>query len=222
MKISGTNNLEFKSNIYVISPEAFYRLKKRMDKNPLCENITNWFIRPDIDVECFNGEKYWYAYRENVLCGSTDGIRTCTGGITIDKGKKAPLFWHILNCETNSQNLSLITDKIKGTNVFMIGAKKGSPYSVPNFEYIYNKVLSKSIPMTAFKGLSPFWEAHVAYSSINDTIYLCVSLSKNPYLYIKDLKGLKSVFDFVQISTKDKLKFLSPLQELILRYFKRI
>ena len=165
MRISFTNNLEFKSKIYVLSPEAFNHVKKRINKKQSCERIENWYIRPDLDVENFDGNKYWYAYRKNVDCGYTEGIRTCTGGIAVNKGKKAPIFWHVLNSETNKENLSIITNNIEGTNVFMVGAKNKYKNSFSNFHKIFMKVCANKIPITALKGLSKTWEANIAYES---------------------------------------------------------
>ena len=202
MEITNSNNVAFQSRIIVLSPERFNKTVNKMRKGI---GHFDCIYKYDLNLEKGLDQSY-KAYRNNVDKIVTEGVRSCTSIIKANKGSKAPLIAHIRNSQANLNALDQLDTKIDGTNAIIIGSKRFFKNSKEVFDTIEQKV--KTIPTTIMKGLKLRWEAHLAYDSKIDTLYLCVNeiTNKRPK-YAKNIKELKSCFDKFVISCTDKIDF---------------
>lgn len=98
-------NIAFKSRIVFLSPKGLSNVVKKY-KN--IANICNF--------EITGSNMGWYnCYKLNVKRGYTQGVRTCTAGVCINKGENAPIFWHVENTLKNLERFPMLTNFIKGT-----------------------------------------------------------------------------------------------------------
>ena len=203
MQIRPINNLSFKSEICILSPQNYNKLTAEMAKDLEYKNIFEW----DIGAE---DNKYvkLRAHRTDSSLISTEDVRSCTLLHVIDKGKPSPLTVHALDSKENLQNISRLDTYVKGTNALIMGSKSEYEYSSLVFDEVEKMVNSKNIPATIFRDLNRYWQSSMAYSSKLDRIFVCISEIMNPYNYVKNMEDLKRVFKQVKISPTDTIKFL--------------
>ena len=196
------NNIAFKSNIIFLSPKGYSEVFRKY-KNKNFANICHY--------EITNNEKDWYScYKTNIARGTTSGIKTCTAGVCVNKGKRAPLFWHVENTLKNIENFPILSKLIKGTNAILIGSKSEYKYSKKLFEKFAEETNAKNIPTTIIQGTKQA-EAKVIYESSNDTLYVCMSDIYKKDNYVKSMKELKNTCDTVKISPSDNVEFYDTL-----------
>ena len=196
-KCSNINNTAFQSRIVFLSPRGFGKILSKKNKN--LTNICNYDIIED--------KKNWYnCYKTNVGKGYTSGVKTCTAGISVNKGKKASLFWHAENTLDNLKNFPILGDLIKGTNIILVGSKKGYKYSYEFFNQFINQAKGKNIPTTIFKGTKSS-EADILYESKKDTLYICLKDIFKRDCYVSSMEDLKKACDIVEISPTDSIEF---------------
>ncbi len=212
------DNIAFTSNIKVVSPVFFRDRIAALRASAPCVNICTWDILPRITTQGRNGNQILKsAFSRNMPQGYTQGVRSCTSMLVAERGKKAPLFAHIRNSQENTIRLPLLGNFIHGTNAILVGSKDMFPHSKEVFNTLKEQVQNKQIPLTSLQGLKAVWEAHLAYISDIDTLYLCVNeiqSKKGKPDYVRNMKGLSKVFRSVEISPTDKIEFLSPVKEM--------
>lgn len=214
MKVNKTDNLNFGTNIKVVSPR-FYKFKTNdMFSNKNCKFIDYWEIKP-CDEYIKNG---LYAYRNNVESGFTNNIRSCTAGIISNKKEKASLFFHIFNSEKNLQDLEILKKFFKGNNAILVGSKENVPFSTEIFEELKNSAIKNNLPLTILQLLKKRLEANLAYDSHKDTLFMCVNDVLDKHQYVESMDELKEAFKTVNISDADNIKFLSRYEEEFLRF----
>ena len=204
MNITPIKNLNFKSEIHVLCPYDYSRVTEIMSEmSNDYKNIFFW------DIESADAEKYekFKAYRTDCNLVSTEEIRSCTGYLSAEKGKKAPLTMHLYNSEENIKNLPKLEPYMRGTNAFVIGSKKKYEYSSSLFDKVVVMAKKKKLPITIMKNLSQEWQANFAYDANIDTIFLCINNIRQPNKFVQNMKELKKVFSKIQISPTDTIKF---------------
>lgn len=202
------NNVAFKSNIKIVSPKRFEKISHKL----FAKNAEL------IDIYEFNNA-LGDPYRTNMTSGFTNRVRSCTAGLVASKDKKAPLFMHLFNNETSIKYLDRIKNFFHGTNCILIGSKKCSPHSTQVFDAVENIAVQSQLPVTKMKGLSPRFEADIAYNSKNDTMFLCVKDAFNHNSYAETEDDLRLLFDEVQVSEKDKIFPLKSSKEFFKNMF---
>lgn len=206
MRIDNNNNISFGTNIKVVSPGCFRRITRKMEKIKGCEIIKDWDV----------GSNSPRGYRENVNLGGTGHIRSCSAGIITKKGKNAPLFWHIYDSPENLDYFSILEDKMEGENAILVGSKSDYFYSKALYYKFQKALRKKSIPTTILKSLALEWQAFMAYTSKDDTMYLCFTNIDKPYEYVKSWKDLKNIFRKIKISPTDNIEFIRPIDGLFI------
>ena len=198
------NDVAFKSRIIVLSPKGFskmfagYKYKK-------FANICHF--------EIADNEKAWdSSYKTNLIRVFTKGVRTCTAGICVEKGKKASLVWHIENTIKNIEKFPIVSKFIKGTNAIIIGSKKGYENSTELFDKFEQETKYKNIPTTIIKGTKSY-EASFFYDSKPDTLYVCLNHIYKNDEYVRSMEDLKQACDVVKISPFDSVEFEECLTE---------
>ena len=211
---SNQNNIAFKTKIVFLSPKGFNKAFGGW-KNKNFANICHFDIT--------NNKNDWYScYRTNIKRGYTKGIKTCTAGVCINKGKKAPLFWHIENKLANIENFPIISNIIKGTNAIIIGSKSNYKLSKALFEKFVEEMKTKNIPTTIMQG-TKHSEAHIMYEATNDTLYICMNDIYKKDNYVKSMENLQQTCDIVKISPNDNIEFYDTLpQETIKQKIKNL
>ena len=201
---SNQNNTAFKTRIIFLSPKGFNKVFAGW-KNKKFTNICHFDIT--------NNEKDWYScYKTNIAKGITSGIRTCTAGVCVNKGEKAPLFWHVENTLKNIEKFPILSKLIKGTNAIIIGSKSKYKYSKELFEKFAEEMNTKKIPTTIIQGTKQA-EANMMYKSSSDTLYVCMSdIYKNDN-YVKSMEDLQNTCDIVKISPSDSIEFYDTLPQ---------
>lgn len=213
MKVQNNNiGVSFKSTIRVVSPECFDIVCDKMKNSSKYENIDNWDIVPELINSTDN--KYanaWQGFRINLDKGYTKGVRSCVAGVAPRFGRKASLFWHIENTRNNKENLHFLEEHFKkASNCILVGSKSRYDYSALIFNKLKNTILNNKIPITVMQDLENEWEAHLAYFSRGDVLYLAINKIRGDQNdYVKNLEELKSKFKLFAISKKDKLEFLN-------------
>lgn len=206
MNIQPSNNTSFKSKIKVLHINDFDKVTDMLERSGNCKYISNYRIVPKSDYPCF------YGYRQNIKKAYTNDIRSCTAGLVADVKKKiAPLFFHLYDCVENIDSASVLADIAKGSNAFIAGSKDKYQYSTPLFEKLKQIIRDKKIPMTILQALNLYWQAHLAYDSESDSVYLSVEkqgcyIPKSPTC-VKSMTELKEVFKHVCISPVDTVEF---------------
>lgn len=201
MKIDNQNNLAFKTNIRVVSPNRFRNIIVGLyGKGPLDE-IVQFDIVPEIKNPIFK------AFATKVKNIYTKNIRTCTGVLVANKGKEASLFGHFYNSPENVKDTEILEPFMKGTNAILVGSKDQFYYSSEVFDTFKEKIKKRNIPMTIMKSLNPDYEANIAYTSEDDELILCVKNAFKPKEYVHDMTELKKVFRMVKISPTDTIQF---------------
>lgn len=212
MKIDSVTNLNFKSNIKVVSPNQYNKIVKDMEADTRYDDILEYFIKP-----LFIYPDSFKAYRTNLSKGSTEEIRSCTAGLVFDKNQKVPLFFHIYDDNSNIRDLGVIEPYMKGENAILIGSRTKFKKSRELFQAIERLLNLKSIQLTVFEDFENTWEADVAYDSQKEEVYLCVKDIMNPKMYVKTMDELLKAFKRVQISSKDTIEFLAEKTKEVVR-----
>lgn len=214
MEVNNQNNLAFKTNIRVVSPNRFrYVVDELYKKGPL-EQIVQFDIVPAIKNPVF---KAFLTKINNVY---TKHIRTCTGVLVANKGKEASLFGHFYNSQENVRNSKKLEEYIFGTNAILIGSKRWFMDSAEVFNAFNEKIKKRNIPRTIMKSLNINYEANMAYTAENDELILCVKNAFNPKEYVHDMADLKKVFGRVKISPTDTIQFDTKQKPNIWERFK--
>ena len=208
MRVNNQNNISFGTNIKVISPKCFKHIVRNVCMKPGFEFVDRWMIK---------GYPYELGYRTNLEFGATARIRTCAAGITVKKGSRPPLFWHILDSAENINNFPILEKKIKGDSAILVGTKSYFHYSKILCGRFKKALHDKKIMTTMLTSLAPKWEANIAYSSKKDTMFICVKECFRDEPYVKSMEQLKEVFGTIKISPVDKLSFANPIEELFMR-----
>jgi len=212
------NNPTFTSHIKVVSPAFFNSKVAAMCERGLCTNINTWNIIPGkSETNRIGNEVLKSAFSTNMERGYTKGVRSCTSMLVANKGHNASVFEHIRNSLYNLANLPLLEKFINGTNAIIIGSKNMFPHSKEVFQAMQKQAADKRLPTTILQGLKNDWEAHVAYNSIEDTLYLAVNQIQNPLEYIMENTGLKRIFKQVKISPTDDIEFITSAKEAIIK-----
>ena len=212
------NNIAFKSRIIFVSPRTFNKIDKSLKNKPNYENITTWSIKPFNFETSWQGKQVWCGWRQNVEAGITYGIRSCTAGVAVKKGKPAPLFWHIEDTPANYENLKELKPSIKGTNAVIVGSKSRYYYSEANFNKFKRYAKRNNLAVSYFQDLALKWEAHMAYRAKDDTVFLCVNDVEKPYKYVNSEDTLKHVFSKIKIAQTDTVEYLTPMKEFLSRF----
>lgn len=202
MQISPANNLNFKSNILILSPKEYEDVVGEMETHAEYKNICNWDILPK------EKDEFYSAYRTNSSLISSEDVRSCTLLHLVEEGETSPFTMHAYDSKENIKYLSKIKSHIKGSNAFIMGSKKQFKYSPILFDKTEKMINRKKIPATIFKNLSIFWQASMAYNAKQNTIFLTISEIMDPLNYVKNFQDLKKVFSKIQISPKDTVHFL--------------
>lgn len=219
MRIEKTDNINFGTNIRVISPNAYRAKTLKMFAKRNCRFIDWWEIKPTdgFKRECFCG------YRKNMELGFTNDVRTCTAGVVANGNEKAPLFFHLLNSKKNKEDLGSLKECFQGTNAILVGSKDGFTYSKDIFEGLKGFARERRLPLTIFQSLAPRFEACLAYESQKDTLYMCVRDAIYYSRYVETMDELKSVFRTVEISETDNIEFgEKSIVENVLSWLKKI
>ena len=215
MNINPTKNLNFKSNIYVISPKDYDNLTSDMSKDLEYKNIFNWTIdEKDDELVKFR------AYRTNSNLISTEDVRSCTLLHCVDKGNSAPLTLHAYNSKENLENLSRLEPYVKGTNAFIMGSKSEYEYSSLIFDACEEITQKEKMPVTIFKDINRYWQASMAYISKTDSIFVCISEIMNPRNFVKNMEELTKIFKTIKISPTDTLEFIIGNKDKIKQFIK--
>lgn len=214
MKIDNSSSMTFQSKIKFVSPKFFKYKTMQFWRNPACENICHWDIKP------IKSKKMCCGYRKNLELGFTEEVRSCIAGVVAKSGDKAPLFMHILNSNLNNKDAIELKQYFNGTNAILVGSKDEYSYSRVIFEKFKKYASANKLPLTIMQGLAQSWQAGLAYDSSKDTLFLCVNDIINPENYINNKRKLNEIFKKVDISPTDELEFVSKFKEyLILRGF---
>ena len=215
MKIHNQQNITFKSKLIFVSPNTYHEVCKNISKSLHYENIQVWDVCPEYFEKTWRLSKVWLGWRKNMEKGFTDGVRSCTAGIAVDKGKPAPFFWHIEDDSDNNEHLKKLKDFIKGTNAIIVGSKSYFLHSTAIFEKFKKYTKSKNLPTTIMQDLKMYWQANLAYDSKDDTLYLCVN-NINTDEYVDSRQKLDEVFRKVKISEADEVEFPSNIAQFVL------
>lgn len=217
MNSINNSTLSFKSKIVFVSPKTYRTIRKKIEKLPACENITNWDVVPS-DVKTFwKGEKAWCGWRRDIINGHTEGVRSCTAGICPDISETS-LFWHIENTKPNLENLHKLKPYLMGTNAIIIGSKSICTHSKAVFEKFTKYAKKNNVPTTIFQDLKLHWQANLAYVRKTDTLYLNINNIDSPWKYVKSLQELHNTFTKVKISSMDTVEFPSRIKNFLLRF----
>lgn len=190
------------TRILFLSQKGFSNVFRKF-KNKDFANICHY--------EITNNEKDLFScYKTNVSRGHTAKIRTCTAGVCVNKGKSAPLFWHVENTKNNIENFPILSRLIKGTNAILIGSKSEYKYSKDLFEKFVEEMDTKKIPATIIQGTKQA-EAKLIYESSNDTLYVCMNDIYKKDKYVKSMEDLQKTCDIVKISPSDSVEFYDIL-----------
>ena len=203
MQVNNNDNISFGTNIKVVSPRCFRRIARKMEKIKGCEIIKDWDI----------GSNSPRAFRENIKLGGTGGIRSCTAGITVKKGGNAPLFWHIYDCPENIDAFPILEEKMQGDNAIIIGSKQKYYYSTALCNKFQEALYKKSIPTTILRSLALTWQAFMAYTSRDNTMYLCFTNVDKPFEYVRSWEDLKKIVSTIKISPTDSIEFVNSIKE---------
>ena len=203
MKVQNINNVNFKMNIKVVSPKDYDRINDELAKTRNMEEVFNWEIVPAGFLE-----NRFRAYRTDVDLASTDGVRSCTGGV-IRKDNKASVFFHIGDTRDNLKNINCILPFMQGESAFMVGARSKYDYS----GLLFNKLRKfinedNKIPLTYMEDFNDHWEAGFTYDALKDELILCVKDILNPKKYVKNMEELLGAFKKVVVSPNDTIEFL--------------
>lgn len=201
---SNQNNITFKTRIVFLSPKGFRKVFGAW-KNKNFANICHFDITN-------NENDRFSCYKTNIKRGYTKGIKTCTAGVCVNKGEKAPLFWHIENTHANIENFPIISNIIQGTNAIIIGSKNNYKHSKELFEKFVEEMKCKSIPTTLIQG-TKHSEAHMMYESTNDALYVCINDIYKKDNYVKSIEDLQNTCDFLKISQNDSIEFYDTLPQ---------
>lgn len=213
MQVNKTNKQPFTSKIVILSPLELTRITKKLKP----ENVINgWSVRT--------------GFKTNMQHIYTRQVRSCTGGFVINNVKKtSPLAMHIEDTADNllslEKNADFIKDMYEGSNAFFIGGKTiiGVKYGnlkwkktaveiVSEFaEKVFDKLTGfakeKDIPVTYFKNLDKYHEAHIYYNGDIDTVYCSIPSMREYMNYVKNWDELKSVVKEYNVAATDKLEF---------------
>ncbi len=215
MQIRSVNNLNFKSEIYVLSPKDYERVTSEMEKNLEYKNIFQWKIGSK-DSDHVQSR----AYRTDSTLISTEDVRSCTLLHLVDKGKPAPLTVHALDSEENVRNFPRLKSYVKGSNAFIMGSKSEYDYSSMVFDTAEKMVKEENIPATIFRDLNRYWQSSMAYNSKFDRIFVCISEIINPLNFVGDMEALKRVFKQVKFSPTDTIEFFKADKTKLLQLLK--
>ena len=215
MNINPIKNLNFKSNIYVVTPKDYENLTDEMSKNPEYKNIYNFLIgKKDDEFIKFR------AYRTNSNLISTEDVRSCTLLHCINKGNCAPLTLHAYDSKENLENLPRLEPYVKGTNAFIMGSKSEYEFSSLIFDTCEKMINKEKIPVTIFKDLDKYWQASMAYISKTDSIFVCISEIMNPRNFVKNMEELIKIFKTVKLSPTDRIEFIMGNKDKIKQILK--
>ena len=207
-----SNNISFKSNIRLVSPRYFEKISEKINSQK-GEFIDCYDLIP------FLNKIDYLAFRTNMEKGSTEGVLSCTAGVVARKGENCSLFMHLFNSKENIKNLKIIKKFFSGTNCILIGSKKELPYSKKLFSLIEKQAKKANLPITKMQGLSPSYEANLAYISNEDTLFVCIKDSNISRNYAKNKNDLKKLFDKLLISKNDKIIDVNRFREFIEGFF---
>ena len=210
--------ISFKSKIVFVSTKTYKTICKKLEKTNVCKNIKNWDVCPHSFEEFWLGEDYWCGWRRNVINGYTRGVKTCTAGLCVDKSKPAPLFWHIENTEINHKQVNKLKPFLAGTSAIIVGSKPDFNYSRAIFEKFKRFTKKNNLPTTFFQELKYSWQANLAYTAKDDTLYLNINNIDNPQKHVRSLKDLYNTFLKVKISPRDNLEFPNKIKDFLLRF----
>ena len=212
------NNLTFKSRIVFLSPKGLDEIKRKYIKKDM-SYLFNYNIlsdKPNL-ANC---------YRQNVKVGYTEHVKTCTFGVCADKGKNAPLFWHVEDNAYNMEKFPILANLIKGTNAIIVGSKKNYKLSCEMIDRFIEKMNSENIPTTIIKGTKTS-EASMLYESNKDTLYVCMQDIYKKDKHVKSAEDLQEACDVVKVSPTDSLEFYdylpeTKISERIKKFFKSL
>lgn len=219
MRIENTDNINFGTNIKIISPKAYEAKTRKMINKGNCRFIDWWDIKPagGLNSEGFRG------YRRDMERGYTNKVRICTAGVVANGSKKAPLFFHLLDSKKNKEDLGALKKYFNGTNAILVGSKEGFVYSKDIFDGVKDFAHKQKLPLTIFQTLSPRFEADLAYEAKKDTLYMSVHDAAYYSRYVETMDELKSVFRTVEISETDNIEFCdNNVVDNILGWLKKI
>jgi len=89
----------------------------------------------------------------------------------------------------------------------LVGSKDFSKFSTKMFNSLSKLARKFKLPTTKLQGLLPWYEVDTAYVAKSDTFYLCIRNTFFPKFYAKKMEDLERIFDKIEISPTDKIKF---------------
>lgn len=199
MKTDYQNNIAFKTRIRIVDNRRFQAITKGLKRKSTLIEITHWNI--------LENDPLFKSYAINANNIQTKFIRTCTGILIANKGKKASLFGHFYHSQENIQASEQLEPHIKkGSNAIIIGSKSIGRYSRELFDTLRDKVRKKHIPLTLMKFEDVGCEGHMAYAADNDELYLCIH-NVDTHKCVQNMEDLKKAMGTLKISEADTIEF---------------
>lgn len=208
------DNVSFTSKIRIVSPKRFDKIAANMYLRD-AEYISQY----NLDT-CFGGIDF-QAFRTKMKEGFTDGVRSCTSALVVAKDKKTSSFMHIFNSISNIKNLNKVRNLFNGNNCILIGGKKACTKSTELFNAVETIAEKSKMPTTVMSNMASAFEANVAYTIKNDTMYLCVKDIFKPENYAKTVKDLKLIFKKFKLSKEDSIIPFNPIKETFENLFNK-
>lgn len=214
------NNINFGTNIKLVSPSDFKKIKQSF-YNPL---YMNNYIYDFLILK--NSKNSNQCYRLNKTRVITENLRTCVGIVAADtENKKSSFFAHFYHSMENLRNLNLVKKYIKGNNAVIIGQRRDNYGASPEiFNELQRHCSQNKMQYTILRGIRYGYEADYAYSGKKDTLYLCVSKIDDKSKYADNLRNLKYIFRNVYFAPCDNIEFIEQnsfaKENKILSFFK--
>jgi hypothetical protein len=146
----------------------------------------------------------------------TLGLRSCSGGGLVSKGKSA-LGFHFFDSQKNLKDVAhnvktMFTKNPENTNGLLIGSKDlpNAPFSIPQFKELKKEFSKRLKNISIFETHAlPTAETNFHYSLKDDTWTICTQYfdpnKKGKEVDVVNLKTLKEAFKKIKIADGDEL-----------------
>lgn len=198
------SNISFGTNIKIISPTDFAKIRKSLLFTPSSKNFIYNF---DILKNCKSSKQ---CYRVNSNKCTTTEIRTCIGiNITNLKKKTSSFFAHFYHSKDTLNSLNIIKKYIKGDNALIIGQRRDKfAFSNEIYDTLLNYCNKNNIPVTKLRGLREGYEADMSYEGKTDSLFICISKIRNNNKFVRNIEQLKHAFEETSLAPCDNIEFL--------------